>query len=104
MVYIVAMNDSIGRAIKERRVVRLVYQGSGTREIEPYVLFKDHEGNVLVSAYQRAGVSKHGSVSGWKTFDVNRITSLQVSDEHFELRPDYNAANRERYPTIIAVA
>lgn len=88
-------------AIKQRRLLELVY-GLGARLIEPYVLYETLQGAWLLSAYQRSGPSMSGHPEGWKTFDGNLVSSVQVLEEHFEPRSDYNLVRQNKYPIIRA--
>lgn len=79
----------LSRAIRERRVVELVYDDAGLREVEPYVLYLDRHGWTLLSAYQRAGYSGSRKSTGWKTFEVDRVRGVRLMQTNFAPRADY---------------
>ena len=90
-------------SIKNRNKISFYYSGPkkpakdsvkpGNRiDAEAVALGLSKKGNLIVRAYvQPPSVSKKGfNKTGWRTFMVNRMSSLKVSDEKFDQkRPDY---------------
>ena len=77
------------RAIRERRVLVVAY-GQSERRVQPYVYGDDHAGDRLLSAYQLSGGSASGASRGWKSFRMDRVEGLTLSDELFHgARPEY---------------
>lgn len=70
------------RAIRERRLLVVGY-GGVQRVVQPYVYGDDHSGDRLLSAYQLRGDSASGASQGWKTFRMDRVESIALSDEQF---------------------
>ena len=91
------------RAIHERRILRLNYMGSN-REVEPYALCGTSGDQLILVVYQRSGHSKSGRPVGWKTLDLGHIISIEVLDQVFRPRADYNPRENQRYSRIIAEA
>ena len=89
------------RAIQARKVVELDYEGTGSRVVEPYVLYVRSEGRLLLGGFQRSGYSARGESEGWKTFAVERLSRITLLAESFQPRPDYSPDNAARYPRII---
>jgi len=87
-------------AISQRRSISLWY-GGGSRVADPYIVYEGSTGKILVDAYQTAGYSERGESVGWKRFEVDQISALQVLGRAFSVRTDYNPNNRERYVHII---
>lgn len=85
-------NDSdaiICRAIRERRLLVVGY-GEMRRVVQPHVYGDDHAGDRLLSAYQVSGQSASGTSHGWKSFRMDRVTSLELTDKSFHhARPDF---------------
>jgi hypothetical protein len=83
------MNQSICDAIRNRKVLRLVY-GWGHRIVEPHaygINEKDHE---LLRCFQTSGESKSNEPIGWKIFRVDEINQLSALDQSFaSARPGY---------------
>jgi len=80
--------DDLERAIRERLVVELSYDG-GMRIVEPHVLFEDQEGCHLVRMWQVDGFSHEPwSLPQWRCFFVDKLAELQVLRSHFGTRPD----------------
>ena len=92
--------DQIVQAIRERRVMSVVY--GGHREIEPHIMYESPTHRTLIDAYQRSGYSESGEHVNWKRFEVNKIESVRLHDETFNARSDYNPNNTKRYRRIIA--
>ena len=87
------MSALVCKAIQERRVLRLYYDG-GTRDVEPHCHGSGKEGQELLSGYQVSGFSRSGERFGWKTIRLDRVRALTVTDESFPgPRPGYNPAN-----------
>lgn len=76
------MNALVCQAIRERRVLRFHYDG-GARVVEPHCHGFTMDGNELLSGYQVSGASRSGERFGWKSFRLDRIRALIVSDEAF---------------------
>ncbi|HET8580233.1 MAG TPA: WYL domain-containing protein [Nitrospiraceae bacterium] len=89
-------------AIQERRLVTLDYDAKGERIVEPYALCESSLGELLVVGYQRSGYSESGRPSGWRTFQLKRLTGLSLGAEIFSRRADFNPGNNRRFKTVIA--
>lgn len=84
------MNWTICSAIRSKRVIRFYYDG-GLRTAEPFRYGASSEGNDLLRAYQTSGYSESGYPVGWRLFRVDRMSSINITDETFSgNRPDYN--------------
>lgn len=82
--------DSLTKAIQSRRVVSFYYDGC-YRQVEPFLVGQTKSGNVALRAYQIAGRSNSGKNIGWHLFLIDKICSLDVSQETFSsMRMDYN--------------
>jgi hypothetical protein len=82
-------NAEICRAVGERRVVRCVYGGGPERRIEPHCHGHGHAGQELLSAFQRAA-APGDAAAGWKMLNVEKLVAFDVTDERFEVQPDFN--------------
>lgn len=77
-------------AIRRRHCVWLEYH-PGKRLVEPYVLGRSKDGNILLRAYQIEGESASGEHKNWKLFRLDRMANIVASDQTFDgLRPEYN--------------
>lgn len=72
-------------AIQSKRVIVIGYSGS-RREVEPHLLGVNAKGNKCLSAFQTAG----GSAASWRAFLVEKITSVELLDDQFDVRKGYN--------------
>jgi hypothetical protein len=90
------MEDLICRAITERRLLSIYYEGAiyyegEYRRIEPHVFGKSRRGSVVLRAYQVEGYSDSGEPHFWKMFDLRKIEIVNLLYEHFPgPRPEYN--------------
>ena len=83
------MKDLIADSIRKSRKMRVQY-GPGARLIEPHALGYSSDGNALLRAYQTEGASVSGEPAQWKLFRLDRMRSIEVSDEPFDgPRPGY---------------
>lgn len=83
------MNRLIYRAINSRFVLQFWYNG-GTRIVEPFCYGIDLEGNELLRGYQIGGYNETGKKGEWKLFKVEKVMSLEVTNQHFTgERPNY---------------
>ena len=87
--------NTIMRALEERRVVQLTYDGGGTRTVQPHAILRKPDGTELLEAYQVKGLSESGSEHGWKHFDLARIDELEMKSETFEPRRDFKPVSSE---------
>jgi hypothetical protein len=86
----VSASETICRAIGKRRLLSFVYKGS-VRTVEPYILGYEEGGGLTLSAVQVLG----SSGKGFRSFSVEGISALVMSDRHFQRdHPDYNPRDR----------
>ncbi len=77
-------------AIRSRHLLSFTYKDS-TRTVAPYILGLDEKGVVTLSAVQLSG----GSGVGFRTYVVDAVSSLAVTDHRFfRTHPDYNPRDR----------
>jgi len=65
------------------------YEG-GPREAEPHCHGLSKAGNEVVRAFQIAGASESGNTTGWKLFEVDKMTGVGIGDSFEGPRPGYN--------------
>jgi predicted DNA-binding transcriptional regulator YafY len=88
----------IDKAISERKVISFVYEEQ-PRTVEPYMY--GMLGNVTqLHAYQFAGGSNSGGIPEWRNFHIDKIESLKIYDQTFELQLTYHPENAN-YTKII---
>jgi hypothetical protein len=99
---IAALVDDIQKGIAARSCLEIHY-GPGWRLVEPHVLGRASNGDVVLRAFQVSGASASGAAAGWKLLRLDRMTALRPSDGHFEgPRPDYNPVDPAMKGGIIA--
>ncbi len=94
------MQDSICQAIKNQRLLQFEYEGE-TRVVEPYQLgYK--KGLLILSAYWIRGYSKSMDLDGWRSYYLNKMTSIVALDEPFsDLRDGYMPAPNKMIQTAV---
>lgn len=80
--------NHIEHAISNKKVVTFHYDGM-PRVVEPHLLGTTKTGNLALRAYQIGGYSSSGVLS-WKLFLVEKMSNIQVLNDDFVERPDYN--------------
>lgn len=98
-----SIRDLIDQAIREKKVITIKYKDgpivlAGHRTIEPHAFGEATSGNDVVRAWLRDGVSKTGRSGkspepGWRLFRLDRIKSIELTDEGFKTRMGYNSAD-----------
>lgn len=82
--------QSLIQAIQQRLVVTFFYDGL-SREVEPHACGVFENGRTVLIGYQIFGLSRSGNEPPWRTFSVDEMVGLQVTDKRFEHnRPGYN--------------
>jgi hypothetical protein len=77
--YIGEVHVLVCQAIAQRKVIRFHYDG-GTRDIEPHVHGVGKDGGELLRGYQVSGFSRSGQVTGWKTFKLDEVRAMALTD------------------------
>ena len=80
--------DTVSAAIVNRRRLRISYKGqSGTRLVEPHMLYRTPSNRYILESYQVGGYSSGGRVPPfWRPFRLRKVSSVQVVDELFDPR------------------
>ena len=87
--YIGGVHVLVCQAIAQRKVIRFHYDG-GTRDIEPHVHGVGKDGSELLRGYQVSGFSRSEQVTGWKTFKLDEVRAMALTDRSFASpRPGY---------------
>ena len=76
-------------AIKEQKKVRLYYEGT-ERIVHPFLIGINKRGNESLRAYQVDGYSSSGELPAGRLFLLDRIDFVEIIDEKFPIRDDYN--------------
>ena len=98
----IASMDDLTRAIKNRRVLVIYYDGDdpggkGLREIEPVALGVSLAGNPVLRAWDREGASHRAYLNkkplpSWRFFRLDKILSQKPTGEIYSIvRPNYNS-------------
>lgn len=90
----------LGRAIADKAVVTLIYDGA-IRTFAPHVVWETSEGNVVVYGIQTSSsdpLSKNGS----HNFTVAKMQNLRLTGDHFTKDPAFDTGKyRDRVLYII---
>lgn len=95
--------DLISNTIRNRH--RLSIQGKGDkgwRIVEPHVLYRAKNGQVVLSCFQTEGYTSSGHLPDWRSFKVAEIVGIEVLPEQFQPRSQegYNPGSK-RYAQVI---
>ena len=102
-VYTAAPPPSLLLAIEKRQIVQFIYDDR-VRIVEPHACGVFENGRTVLIGYQIAGASKSNQDPPWRTFKVEEIKDLIISDKVFlENRPDYNPHDERLQPTYAKV-
>ena len=94
--------DTIRRAIEDRRVLRIYYDG-GERVIEPHCLGRGRQGQQLLRAWQVSGYSRSRQPEAWKLFRVENIVDVGMTGDGFAgARPGYKPLSDRHIPVVVA--
>lgn len=89
------MNHTVYQATAARRLLEFHYDG-GRRTVESYCHGVNANGRDLLRAYQVSGFSRSGSPTGWRLFDLGKISGLVVLDGTVTGgRPGYNPSDSD---------
>lgn len=84
------LEQQLIQAIKQRRIVVFRYHDHD-RTVEPHILGRQKTtGHRQLSGYQIGGVSDSRELPSWRTFDVQGITDLRVTEATFVPPSSYN--------------
>jgi predicted DNA-binding transcriptional regulator YafY len=85
------MQNEICHAITGRQVISFSYKGD-ERTVEPHMVAFSKTGKLVLSAWFLHGGSESKEGPGWRTYTLDEISRLTVSDKTFGgPRPDYQA-------------
>lgn len=73
-----------------RRVRVWIYYSGSLRLVEPHLIGQNTAGNMALSAFQVSG----GSGSEFRSYLIDRIESVEPTEEIFDVRPGYNPNDR----------
>jgi hypothetical protein len=76
------MNKEIVEAIENKSVLRFSYNGQ-ERIVEPQTYGVSATGKEVLRAFQKSGGSKSGQSQIAKLFDMEKISGLKKTGEHF---------------------
>ncbi len=91
------MDQQIIRAIVERRVLSLIYEGRPT-DLEPYTYGRMMSGKVFLFGWQRTGL-----FSAWRVLWPHRARDIRVTEATFQApRPGYGPSATGHVAAIYA--
>jgi hypothetical protein len=78
------------KLIFDRSVISVVYE-SGTKIVEPYLVYESKDGKRLLHGWQRSGAWKTSPPPDWTNLSLANITSIAATKEKFDRpHPNYN--------------
>ena len=95
------MNQTIVKAIKERRLLELTYKDI-QRTVEPYAYGATKTGYEKLTCYQVKGSHSSSKPHTWDYLDVSKIMNLVLLEDTFVGHRDGYKPNDPNTPTIYA--
>ena len=73
--------EAICQAIRAHCVIEFQYKGEPSRVVEPHqVGYRQNWNEAELSGYQIGGYSRSGDSPPWRTFKLDEIHSMRISD------------------------
>lgn len=77
------------KAIREKKLIKITYKDE-VRKVEPYLYGISSADKYLLRGYQTKNLSDHLSNPGWRLFDEENIEDIEILNETFIIRKEYN--------------
>ena len=92
-------------AIAKRKIVRIRYDDDlVARTYAPHIVYRTSKGNILVAGTQINNPAEPLERNEPRNFDLDKITSIDVTDEVFQPHPHFDPHDkRYRYGTVCVI-
>jgi hypothetical protein len=81
------MHDMICQAIREKRLLELLYEGL-TRRVAPHIYGIDAAGEEMLSCYEVWG-GDDGGAAGWRSLPMAEVSQLRLTSKRFAPLPEH---------------
>lgn len=88
-------------AIANKQLLTFTYDGLD-RIVEPHV-YGVTNGISEVLVYQTGGQSSSGNLPNWRRMKIDKISNMQILNEHFTGPRPYPSGKHSSFDTVIAV-
>jgi predicted DNA-binding transcriptional regulator YafY len=79
------------QAAQHHQACRVSLEGEPfPRVIYPYGIARTPRNQIVVVCWQAMGITKAGSGEGYRNLQLDRIIEIEVLDQHFQKREDFN--------------
>jgi len=79
------------QANQEKLACRISLQGEPfPRVVHPYGIARTSRNQVVLVCWQSMGITKVGSGAGYRNLQLDCIIEIEVLDQHFQKRDDFN--------------
>ena len=85
--------QQIRQAIQEHKNIELIYDHQ-RRIVSPHILGRSTADHTLLSGFQSANFDDPTFEPHWRTFDLEKIEDLTITDKRFHPRHDYNPRDK----------
>lgn len=96
------VDNMIRNAIASKNIIKFTYQGR-QRIAEPHIC-GIHSGRKQLLVYQIGGDSARGDLPNWRRFNVDEISSIQITSQSFNARQPLLSGKHRVFDEILAVA
>jgi hypothetical protein len=98
----ILFENDLCKAIKNRLLVELRFGDDLLwRTFEPQAVYKTTQGNFCVSGVQLKNDNEPLEPSKPHNFTISKITSIRITETHFEFDPTFNPLNKKFSKGII---
>lgn len=95
-----SLQERLCEAIRARHIMTIKDLAGRTRTVEPYMVYNTRRGSRTLHCYQLSGYSESGRPTGWKNPLLSSLRSVEIQEETFAPRPEYNPHNRDMFPIV----
>lgn len=90
------ITTKLWQASEARKVCRVSLRGEALpRLVHPYGVFRSATNKILLHCWQVAGFTKAGGEVGYRNLVLNRITEIEILNNHFTKQEDFDPASEQ---------
>ena len=101
---------TISHAIESKNLIRFWYENTSSahkdwRVVEPYLIGKFHNKFLQLSAWSVPTMEQlyNGQKESWKAYILRNISQIQILEQAFKIRPDYDSTGNGMAEVVCSV-
>ena len=88
------LTQELWKASEKKRICRVALKGEPfPRIVQPHGVCATSANHIVLVCWQTMGFTKAGGKEGYRNLQLDRIAELEVLDQHFQKRPDFNPSD-----------